>query len=157
MVLHREIDEFSDSHHATRVAKEIFRPHYRLYASAFMDVVYDYFIANDAELFDEQSLYDFTQQTYRLVEERQQWLPERFARMFPYMKSQNWLFNYRYRWGIERSFGGLVRRSKYLTESAIAFQLFEENIETLQNCYDHFSRDIKNFAKNRFEYLQDEP
>ena len=153
ITLHREIDDFSDTHEATRRAKEIFRPHYRLYASAFMDVTYDHFIANDTDLFTEPTLYSFTQETYRVLEEQQQWLPELFALMFPYMKLQNWLFNYRHRWGIERSFKGLVRRSKYLTESDTAFRLFEENIETLQECYNHFSVDIKNFAKKRFNAL----
>lgn len=153
IALHREIDEFSDSHPATKLAKEIFRPNYRLYASAFMDVVYDYFIANDATIFDESSLYEFTQQTYQLLEERQQWLPERFAALFPYMRSQNWLFNYRYSWGIERSFGGLVRRSTYLIESETAFRLFQENIETLQECYNQFGAEIKSFAKKRFTAL----
>jgi acyl carrier protein phosphodiesterase len=153
IALHRELDEFSDSHPATKQAKEIFRPHYRLYASAFMDVVYDYFIANDPAIFDETSLYAFTQQTYRLLEERQQWFPERFASLFPYMRSQNWLFNYRYSWGIERSFSGLVRRATYLDESATAFRLFGENTAMLQKCYNQFISDLKNFAKNRFLLL----
>ena len=151
--LHREIDDFSDTHAATRNAKEIFRPYYRLYASAFMDVTYDHFIANDPELFSEATLYVFTQETYQTLDEQQEWLPEQFSRIFPYMKTQNWLFNYRHRWGIERSFAGLVRRSKYLTESNTAFRLFEDNIDVLQNCYDQFSGDIKNFAKKRFEAL----
>jgi len=156
IALHREIDEFTDGHEATKEAKEIFRPHYRLYASAFIDVVYDYFIANDPDLFNESSLFDFTQQTYQLLEERKQWFPDRFGLMFPYMRSQNWLYNYRYQWGIERSFGGLVRRANYLTESDTAARLFEKNIVKLQECYDHFSRDIKNFAKNRFITLLEE-
>lgn len=156
IALHRELDEFSDSHPDTKQAKEIFRPHYRLYASAFMDVVYDYFIANDPGIFNEASLYAFTQQTYQLLEERRQWFPERFAAMFPYMRSQNWLFNYRYTWGIERSLGGLVRRAAYLKESETAFRLFLENMDILQVCYNQFSNDIKNFAKNRFTALLNE-
>ena len=156
IVLHRGIDEFTDSHEASKQAKEIFRPHYRLYASAFIDVVYDYFVANDSNLFTESSLYQFTQNTYKLLEERKQWFPDKFGLMFPYMQSQNWLFNYRYRWGTQRSFGGLVRRAKYLTESDTAFRLFEENIETLQDCYDRFGPDLKNFAKNSFEALLNE-
>ena len=156
IALHREIDEFSDSHPATKQAKEIFRPHYRLYASAFMDVVYDYFIANDPAIFNEVSLYAFTRKTYQLLEERRQWFPERFAAMFPYMRSQNWLFNYRYTWGIERSLGGLVRRAAYLKESETAFRLFLENMDILQACYNQFSNDIKSFAKNRFTALLNE-
>ena len=151
--LHREIDEFTDTHEATRQAKEIFRPHYRLYAAAFVDVVYDYFIANDEQLFNENSLLEFTQHTYQQLEEKQNWFPEKFARMFPYMKSQNWLFNYRQPWGIEKSFGGLVRRASYISESETAFGLFETHIETFQKCYDLFEKDIKKFTETRFKAL----
>jgi hypothetical protein len=41
------------------------------------------------------------------------------------MKSQNWLYNYQFRWGLEKSFGGLVRRASYISESETAFRLFE--------------------------------
>ncbi|MGZ5218899.1 MAG: acyl carrier protein phosphodiesterase, partial [Chitinophagaceae bacterium] len=120
IMLHRIIDTFTDNHPATREAKEFFRPHYRLYSGAFIDVVYDYFLANDATVFTESSLLDFSLQVYTSLEERKQWLPERFAAMFPYMRSQNWLFNYRTRRGTEKSFGGLVRRAVYLAESDTA-------------------------------------
>jgi acyl carrier protein phosphodiesterase len=156
IMLHRELDEFSDNHEATRRAKEIYKPHYRLYAAAFVDVSYDYFIANDAGIFNEDSLLAFTQQAYQQLEKKKEWFPENFARMFPYMKSQNWLFNYQHIWGIERSFAGLARRASYITESETASRLFEANLATLQECYDHFGKDVKEFAKSRFDLLINE-
>jgi acyl carrier protein phosphodiesterase len=156
ITLHREIDEFTDAHEATRQAKEIFRPHYRLYAGAFVDVVYDFFLANDPLVFTESSLMDFSQSTYALLSENSKWFPEKFAVMFPYMKSQNWLYNYRLPFGIEKSFGGLVRRANYLEESKTAFRLFTENVDSLQKQYDFFSADIKQFAERRFQFLLNE-
>ena len=154
--LHRAIDAFTDAHEATRLAKEIFRPNYRLYSGAFVDVVYDFFLANDAAVFTEVSLSDFTQTTYSLLEQNNKWFPEKFAGMFPYMKSQDWLYNYRQTWGIEKSFGGLVRRANYLKESETAFSLFTENLGFLQEQYDFFSADIKQFAQKRFQFLLNE-
>ena len=156
IALHREIDEFTDAHKATRLAKEIFRPDYRLYSGAFVDVVYDFFLANDADVFTEASLFDFTQTTYLLLEQNNKWFPEKFAGMFPYMKSQDWLYNYRQTRGIEKSFGGLVRRASYLKESETAFRLFTENLGFLQQQYDFFSADIKQFAQKRFQSLLNE-
>lgn len=85
-MLHRAIDTFTDEHAATKEAKEFFRPHYRLYSGAFVDVVYDHFLATDEDEFTETSLFDFTRQVYSVLENYQQWFPERFAIMFPYMK-----------------------------------------------------------------------
>jgi acyl carrier protein phosphodiesterase len=156
IALHRDIDAFTDAHEATKMAKEIFRPHYRLYAGAFIDVVYDYFLANDKTVFTHSSLLGFSQITYSLLGENSKWFPEKFAIMFPYMKSQNWLYNYQSHLGVEKSFGGLVRRASYITESETAFRLFTENTEWLQQQYNYFSGDIKQFAENRFKYLLNE-
>jgi acyl carrier protein phosphodiesterase len=142
--LHRAIDAFTDQHEATRDAKEIFRPHYRLYAGAFVDVAYDHFLANDNTHFaHEEKLFEFSQFAYDVLHQHYDVLPENFQMMYSRMREQNWLYNYRQRWGIEKSFGGVVYRSKYLEESATAFALFEEHFEKLQQCYDTFVPDLQ--------------
>lgn len=154
IMLHRLIDSFTDDHPATKEAKEFFRPDYRLYSGAFIDVVYDHFLAIDLSEFTESSLFDFSQKTYSLLQENKQWFPEKFAIMFPYMQSQNWLFNYRTFWGTEKSFDGLVRRSAYLTESETASRLFENHYQPLQECFRHFWKDAKPFIFKQYEILR---
>lgn len=154
IALHRAIDNFTDIHTATKEAKEIFRPVYRLYSGAFVDVVYDHFLATDANEFSEESLLIFSQQVYNTLDDYTAYLPEKFAISFPYMKQHNWLYNYRTRWGIEKSLGGVVRRAAYLTESETAFTLFEQHYQLLQHCYRHFWADLKPFAKQQFGLLQ---
>jgi acyl carrier protein phosphodiesterase len=147
IMLHRAIDEFTDLHAATKEANKYFRPHYRLYAGACMDVVYDHFLANDSNEFEnEDALQLLASNTYSILEQNKKHLPEKFGVMLPYMQSQNWLYNYRFRFGIEKSFGGLVRRSAYLTDSATAFAIFENNYEALQKCYQYFFPSVKKMA-----------
>lgn len=142
--LHRSIDAFTDEHPATKQAKEIFRPHYRLYAGAFVDVVYDHFLANDVNHFNTpEALNAFAQNTYDTLLKYYDVLPERFQQMYYRMREQNWLYNYRERWGMEKSFGGVVYRSRYLTESDTAFSLFEKHFEELQQCYNAFVPDLE--------------
>jgi len=116
-------------------------------------VVYDHFLATDTNEFTVESLEIFSEDVYRNIDKHQQDLPERFARMFPYMKLQNWLFNYRTLAGTELSFGGVVRRARYLDESKTAAILFEENYKALQACYRSFFPDLKSFARRMFEEL----
>jgi len=149
MDLHRAIDTFTDNHAVTKKAKEIFRPHYRLYSGAFVDVVYDHYLATDKTIFSDDSLKQFAADTYLILEPFTAVFPERFAVFFPYMKTQNWLYNYHERWGIEKSLHAVVRRATYLTESATAFRLFEENFDELQQCYDAFFPELLVFVKNR--------
>lgn len=152
--LHRSIDAFTDDHPATHRAKEIFRPYYRLYSGAIVDVLYDHYLANDENIFnDAHPLHDFTQETYAVLEAYAAHLPERFVVMLPYMKTQNWLYNYQYRLGIDRSLRGLVRRASFLSDAAPAFELFNEHYAFLQECYNDFIEDVKNHAKEELHKL----
>ena len=111
IMLHRAIDEFTDARPATAAAKLFFRPQYRLYSGAIVDVLYDHYLANDAAQFSEQSLKEFSVEVYESLEQQALHLPQPFLYLLPYMKAQNWLYNYRHAEGIARSLSGLVRRA----------------------------------------------
>ena len=146
--VHREIDQFTDAHPATKEAKEIFRPAYRLYAGPFIDVVYDHFLALDENEFTDESLKVFTGNTYAVLDRYADHFPERFNMMYPYMKAHNWLYNYRYRQGIEKSLAGIVRRAKFLEESDTAYTLFNENYDSLKKLYQQFFPELKSMTLN---------
>jgi acyl carrier protein phosphodiesterase len=146
IAVHREIDRFTDMHSATKEAKEIFRPAYRLYAGSLMDVIYDHFLALDENEFTDESLKAFTINTYSMLDPFSDHFPEKFSSMYPYMKAQNWLYNYRYRQGIEKSLAGVVRRAKYLEESDTAYRLFNEHYNKLKDLYRLFFPELKNMT-----------
>jgi acyl carrier protein phosphodiesterase len=147
IALHRAIDEFTDFHPITQKAKSYFRNDYRLYSGAFVDVVYDHFLANDKQQFtNEAALNSFCTDTYSRLQNDSAVLPPKFLQMLPYMQQQNWLYNYRFPEGIEKSFGGLVRRAAYLSESDTAYTLFKTHYKELGECYELFFPELKNFA-----------
>jgi acyl carrier protein phosphodiesterase len=152
--LHRAIDNFTDTHAATQELKSFFRPQYRLYSGAFADVVYDHFLANDTNEFgSEAELKTFAANTYQMLESYTELFPLPFQKMFPYMKEYDWLYNYRHTWGIEKSFGGVVRRSAYLIESEIAFDIFNTHYKAMQICYNVFFPDLKKYSFNKLDEL----
>ncbi len=153
--LHRAIDMFTDAHEMVREAKTVFRKDYRLYSGAFVDIVFDHFLATDPEEFSDVTLLDFTAKTYAMLEPYTPLFPDPFSRMFPYMKTQNWLYHYQFMEGMQNSFGGLVRRAKYISESTTAFTLFDKHYEMLRVCYNHFFPELKEFAY--LTYLAERP
>lgn len=149
IVLHRKIDAYADAHPATLKAKNLFRPDYRLYAGAFVDSQYDHFLANDPHYFPtEKSLYDFSQEVYSTLRNYEDLLPERFRQMMPYMFSDNWLYNYRTLKGMKQSFGGLVRRARYLDSSDKAYEILVAHYYELNQYYFDFIDDITGYVKN---------
>lgn len=148
--LHRMIDEFTDYHPVTNEAKKIFKSAAGLYSGAFMDVVYDHFLALDSNIFFYTSLKEFTGKTYHTLEKHLPVLPEKFASMFPFMKEHDWLLNYQYTWGIERSFAGLARRAKYLEDSSKAYEAFIDNYDVLKKYAYAFLPEVKKYAHVKF-------
>jgi acyl carrier protein phosphodiesterase len=151
--LHRAIDHFTDHHLATQTGKQVFKPVVGLYAGAFMDVVYDHFLALDTNELSETEWHPFTQKVYIQLKESSQFLPEKFAAQLPHMSTHNWLFHYRHVAAIEKSFGGLVRRTQYLTDHLPAFEVFEAEYSFLKEQYESFFPDVKKFAQAELNRL----
>jgi acyl carrier protein phosphodiesterase len=149
--LHRAIDAFTDSHPATKEAQVFLKPAVGLYSGAFVDVIYDHFLANDKEEFRVTSLQEFSNTTYNCLQEHHAVLPTTFQLILPYMKEQNWLYNYKTVWGIQNSFGGIVRRAKYLESATEAFAAFEKHYFQLQKCYTEFFPSLKSFAAQQLQ------
>ena len=79
--------------------------------------------------------------------------PLPFQKMFPYMKSQDWLYNYQFTYGVQKSFQGLVYRAAYLNESEIAFEIFNQHYAELQDCYYAFFPELSSFASEKISNL----
>ena len=93
----------------------------------------------------------FAQQTYRQLATRESLFPERFARLFPYMRDQDWLYHYRYKEGIFNSFAGLARRAAYMPPPQQACELFEVHFTDLETCYREFFPSLRDFAVRTME------
>lgn len=149
LLLHRKIDSFADTHPATLKAKNLFRPDYRLYSGAFVDSLYDHFLANDPHYFArEKDLFDFAREVYTTLQQYGELLPEGFRRMLPYMVSDNWLYSYRTLKGMQRAFRGLVHRAKYIESSDKAYEILVGHYYELNQYYFDFMDDVSVYVKN---------
>jgi acyl carrier protein phosphodiesterase len=154
ITLHRKIDEYTDTHPATRAAKQFLKESAGLYAGSFVDIIYDHFLANDSYEFEEGALYDFAQKTYLQLESAEKWFPEKSRRFFFYMHAQNWLYHYRTTEGIHNSFTGLCRRAKYIDNPEPVFEAFLQHYDALKMAYEFFFPHVKAFAYHELLYLR---
>jgi acyl carrier protein phosphodiesterase len=149
IVLHRKIDEFTDNHPQTKLAKQLLKPAVGLYAGAFVDVIYDHFLANSSSIFkNEMALQSFAENIYSVLEKYKAIVPPNFEKVMPSMKANNWLFNYKFEYGVQRSFEGLYRRAKFLTPSNNqAFIAFKNHKTELEEYANIFIKDVIIFSK----------
>ena len=153
IMLHRAIDNFTDTQPVTKTAMDVFRPAYRLYSGPIVDIIYDHFLASDPRIFTDAGLLQFSRNVYEVLEENAPLLPTYFNHVLVYMKTENWLYHYKTTTGIEKSLRGLARRAAYMRESNTAIELFHAQYGFLKECYGVFMEDVKNFAKQQFDEL----
>lgn len=153
ITLHRAIDEFTDGHEETRKAKLFFKPDYGLYSGAFVDIVYDHFLALDHSEFSNNELASFSIKTYAQLRTHENSFPEKFHQLFYYMELHDWLYNYQFKEAISKSFRGLVHRASYMHDSSAAFLIFEANYDALKKCYERFFPLLKEFAFQKLNEL----
>ena len=139
ITLHRAIDTFTDAHPEIHEAKKIFSPLVRLYAGAFVDVAFDYFLANSLP---DKILKEHSEKVYRVLRNHEEFLPENFLRMLDRMEKENWLYNYRSDWGIEFSIRNVLNKAKYLNKNLAVFEVFLNHKPQLQYHFDHFFPDL---------------
>lgn len=152
--LHRRIDEFTDNHPATKFIRSFFTEPYGHYRAVFSDIVCDYFLANDITIFtSEDALKVFVDQVYQTLDTKAKLFPPGFSMMYPYMKQHNWLFNYKFHFGMQKSFAGIVRRAKYMEDSEPAFQIFKKYELKMQQAYEVFFPELSAFASDTLQQI----
>lgn len=149
--IHREIDTYTDQHPITSEAKKVFAPLVRLYSGAFVDVAMDYFLANDLSIHSPQGWEKHAQHVYKTLWSYQDILPERFLQMLPKMEEDDWLFNYRYDWGIKFSIQNVLNKAKYLEKNLPVFPIFLEQKVVLGKCYQAFFPDLQKHIQDFYQ------
>ena len=146
--LHRAIDTFTDAHPLIHEAKEPFRPLVRLYSGAFVDVAFDYFLANDTTENSQREWQEHSQRVYAVLRRYEEFLPEVFKKVLDKMQQDDWLYNYRNEWGIEYSFRNVVNKAQFLDKTINVFPAFLANKDFLREKYEIFFPEIKSFAQD---------
>jgi len=110
ILVHRKVDVYTDSHPLVKEALQKFDPARRRFAGIVLDVFYDHVLAKNWEEYCATPLAEFAQNFYRVLADNAALLPERLARMAPYMIQNDWLTSYRDYESVEMAVNRLSQR-----------------------------------------------
>ena len=94
ILLHRQIDSFTDSHPKFREAKELFRPEYGLYSGIMVDFFYDHFLAVNWNKYSTVTLRSFSKRTHAILLSNFMNLPARVQGFLPFLIQNRRLESY---------------------------------------------------------------
>jgi acyl carrier protein phosphodiesterase len=93
--LHRAIDSLAAASPHCRASRRRLHPRFGHTRAVLVDIFYDHFLAVHWDEFHPQPLTVFAADTYRLLREHRDLLPEGLARIAPHMAEHDWLGSYR--------------------------------------------------------------
>lgn len=145
---HRKVDTFTDTHPIFKISRRRISSERRRFAGIIIDMIYDYFLANNWHLYSEQKLSKFIDDVYSILNKNYEILPSRLQKILPMIIKENWLLSYKSIDGIALAFQRLSRRFK--RENSLG----NAEIELINN-YEELERDFKQFFPQLITFVED--
>jgi acyl carrier protein phosphodiesterase len=155
ILLHREIDSYTDQHKVVKEAQEVLKPYFSKYSVVVTDVYFDFFLSRDWERFDDRHIFKFAQEVYGILDSHQEILPKHFLKIYTYMKAENWLVAYGTMDGMKKTFGGLERRTSFKSGLEKAPGFLSENRKLFSDFFHEFFPDLISFSKAKLKEIHD--
>jgi len=148
ILLHRQIDTFTDSHSVYRKSKHRLHEKYGHYAGVIMDILYDHFLAKNWHLYSEVSLDSFVASFYKLLRTNHNLLTEKTKSILPVMTVNNWLVSYKSIKGIEKILFQMNYRTNHKAKMHEAVQELNTFYTEFESEFFEFFEELKLFSSN---------
>ncbi|MFD2552210.1 ACP phosphodiesterase [Bizionia sediminis] len=146
ILLHREIDTFTDAHPIFRQSTKKLHKNYGHYSGIIVDIFYDHFLAKNWTTYSKIPLAIFVQDFYQLLEENFHILPQKTQHMVPFMMQHNWLLNYAHVQGIQQVLNGMNKRTGYKSNMHLATTELLEHYSKFELEFTSFFEELRIFA-----------
>ena len=153
ILLHREIDTYTDAHPIAKQSSRRLHANYSHYSRVIVDIFYDHFLAKNWLDYSPTPLHVFVEGFYDLLERNFEILPLGTQRMMPYMIADNWLYNYSNLEGISRVLNGMNRRTQNRSKMNFAIVDLEEHYSDFENEFTAFFEELITFSRQKFNEL----
>jgi acyl carrier protein phosphodiesterase len=132
IILHRRIDQFSDTHSVQQTVNKIFPAEFRRYNGIIFDMLCDYFLSNNWPQYDQRQLEDYSANIYQILNDHQHLLPTNAKAFSLRLQQYDLLCAYKNRATIEKtlnSIGNRLSKANPLTELSHNFWARSEELE----------------------------
>ena len=153
ILLHREIDTFTDAHPVVRKSTARLHKNYGHYSGVIVDIIYDHFLAKNWKQYHDTPLDVYVESFYQLLRDNYTILPLRIKRMMPYMISDNWLLNYASIQGISTILTQMNVRTKNRSRMNMAVMELDEYYEDFEQEFTAFFDELIVFSKEKLKAL----
>lgn len=153
ILLHREIDHFTDTHPQVRLSKRRLYEPYHHYSGVIVDMYYDHFLAANFFKFHTASLEVFTHSVYKTVGQYRRQLPVKAEEILHHMSKGNWLLGYAKISGVELALKGMSRRTRFKSNMEYAGTSLRSDYKSFYTEFMIFFPKVMAFAKRELQQI----
>ncbi len=154
ILLHREIDTYTDAHKTVRLSTKRLHKNYSHYSGVIVDILYDHFLAKNWKNYSDIPLADYIDDFYDTLEDNFDILPQRITKMMPYMIADNWLLSYASIEGIAKVLEGMNRRTKNKSKMNLAVNELQEFYNEFETEFTQFFDELIAFSAEKLKQIQ---
>lgn len=148
ILLHRQIDTFTDAHPTVRQSTKRLHKNYGHYSGIIVDILYDHFLAKNWSKYSDVLLEDYAENFYQILTDNIEILPQRILKMIPHLISGNWLLSYATKEGIAKVLDGMNKRTKNRSQMNLATR-------ELDLFYDEFEAEFTSFFEELITFSEE--
>ena len=153
ILLHREIDTFTDAHPIVKKSMRRLNKRYRHYNGVIIDILYDHFLAKNWSNYSEIPLELYAENVYSFLNKNIATFPEELQNMLPFMIQYNWLVNYASLEGIELVLKGMNKRTKGISKMDLAIEDLKLHYSELEEDFTDYFQELIAFTTKKTTYL----
>ena len=151
ILLHRQIDTYTDAHDSVKNSSQKFHAKYGKYAPVIVDVVYDYILIQNWEKYSQQPYNEYVNYCYELFRKHFDLFPSRLQFIIKHLLEHDWFHNYTNLNGIRKTLEGISQRSKFpnnIGEAVHEFQIHQPELEQdFELFFPELTAHCRNFLK----------
>ncbi len=151
ILLHRQIDSFTDRHPKFREAKKLLNGDYGLYAGIVIDLFYDHFLAKNWHRYSAYSLREFAKYSHAVLLSHFRFLPKRVQGFLPFLIQNRRLESYAKTKGIQHSLEIMSRYTSLPENSKKAISIMKTNTLFFEKNFEAFMHETIDFVSTEFE------
>lgn len=154
ILLHREIDTYTDAHKTVRLSTKRLHKNYSHYSGVIVDILYDHFLAKNWKNYSKTPLADYIDDFYDTLEDNFHVLPQRIKQFMPNMIADNWLLSYASIEGITKVLEGMNRRTKNKSKMNLAVNELQEFYNEFETEFTQFFDELIAFSAEKLKQIQ---
>lgn len=151
IILHRNIDTFTDQHAMVKECIKLLRPGYGKYAGIIADVFFDHFLASNWSDYSVHSLRHFAKNAHAIFLSNFFLLPLPVKQFLPFLIQHKRLESYAKRENLFNVLEIMSRRTSLPANSEWAMQMLNQDYEQFKTLFRNFFPEMINFVESDFD------